>query len=100
MELRTATADDLDQMANIMCAAFPMDPQWDYRFPHRLEYPEDNWSCTREMLSNFLKKDHFVVKVITSKSNEDEDVVKSVALAVWELQYQEATPTAIGVYRS
>lgn len=90
MELRTATADDLDSLADIACAAFPEDPQWDYRFPRRREYPQDNWMCTRQMYNRFLtdsEDNNYLVKVITSQSNEDDRIVKPVALAVWELQY-------------
>jgi len=71
-----------------------MDPQWDYRFPHRREYPEDNWKCTRQLMSIFLQKRHLVINVVTSKSNEDDNIVKPVALAVWDLKYQMAESTA------
>ncbi|KAA6413004.1 MAG: hypothetical protein FRX48_02747 [Lasallia pustulata] len=90
MELRTATADDLDSLADIACAAFPMDPQWDYRFPRRREYPQDHWTCTRAIYNGFLTDSgdaNYLVKVITSKSNEDDSIVKPVALAIWQLQY-------------
>ena len=90
MELRTATVDDLDSLADIACAAFPTDPQWDYRFPRRREYPQDNWKSTRKIFNGFLTgsgEDHYLVKVITSQSNEDDSIVKPIALAVWELQY-------------
>jgi len=33
--LREATIDDLDYLTDIQVLAFPSDPQWDYRFPHR-----------------------------------------------------------------
>ena len=39
MALRQATTDDLDTLRDIALAAMPMDPQWDYRFPRRMDYP-------------------------------------------------------------
>lgn len=92
MESRNATADDLHSLADIACAAFPEDPQWDYRFPRRREYPQDTWKCTRQMYNRFLtdpEDNNYLVRVITSQSNEDDRTVKPVALAVWELQYMK-----------
>jgi hypothetical protein len=77
-----------------------MDPQWNYRFPRRHEFPDDNWKFTRKLVRDFLEKDHFVVNVVTSNSDEDEKVVKPVSLAVWELQYEEDSATAMGACRS
>lgn len=86
LALRTATADDLDELADIACAAFPMDPQWDYRFPHRKEFPTDNWNCTRLMYKTLLETSGNVINVITVPTKKDGATVhRSVALAVWEL---------------
>ena len=41
MILRVATADGLDDLANIACAAAPIVPQLDYPFPHCRIYQED-----------------------------------------------------------
>ncbi|KAL2869464.1 uncharacterized protein BJX67DRAFT_379018 [Aspergillus lucknowensis] len=91
MQLRQATPDDLEAMTEVMVSAFPMDPQWDYRFPLRQEYPKDHWQCTRVMLSGFLRRDHFVVNVIVAPESEDGGGSRNaVSLAVWELQYEEA----------
>ena len=87
LTLRAATADDLDHVADIAWAAFPADPQWDYRFPHRKEYPEDNWRWTRLMYEN-LMGDGNAVNVITvpiKKEDGGEVVHRPIAVAVWEL---------------
>ena len=41
MTLRVATADDLDDLTNIACAAAPIALQLDYPFPHFRIYLED-----------------------------------------------------------
>ena len=86
LALRKATTDDLDDLADIACAAFPMDPQWDYRFPHREEFPEDNWTYTRLMYKNLMENDSNVINIITVPSKKNGEIVRrSIAVAVWEL---------------
>ena len=86
LALRKATTDDLDDLANIACAAFPKDPQWNYRFPHREEFPEDHWNCTRLMYKNLMEKEGNVINIVTVPSKEDgKKIGRSIALAVWEL---------------
>ena len=86
LALRKATTDDLDDLANITCAAMPMDPQWSYRFPHREEFPEDHWNCTRLMYKNLLETEGNVINVLTVPSMTDGETVRQlIALAVWEL---------------
>jgi GNAT superfamily N-acetyltransferase len=91
MQLRTATNQDLDDLATIACAAFPADPQWNYRFPHRREFPKDNFKCTRETYKSMLKEDGVVVNVITIDKDDDHQKHKPIALAVWELQYKKTS---------
>lgn len=91
LTLRTATIDDLDDLADIACAAFPMDPQWVYRFPHRKEYPEDHWICTRLRYKNMIGRDDTAINVITIPTKKDEETIhRPIALAVWELPGGEA----------
>lgn len=87
LRIRAATPRDLDAMATIMYQAMPLDPQWDYRFPHRRQFPEDNYGCTRRMLQGMLEQDGvYYIQVATFPSpclKEDEEV--PAALAVWQL---------------
>jgi hypothetical protein len=88
--MRRASAEDLDDLTDIMCSAMPMDPQWNYRFPRRREFPEDHWRCTRKMMEDLINDDdhsHTVVRVITIPCGEEGRGSKAVALAVWELQF-------------
>lgn len=85
--VRAATSHDLDAMATIMCQAMPQDPQWDYRFPLRKQFPEDNYESTRRMLQSMLYEYGVGIDVVTFPSpgfvKEEEEV--PVGLAVWEL---------------
>ena len=86
MALRKATIDDLDDLTDIACAAFPMDPQWDYRFPHRKDFPQDHWNHTRMTYKNLLETSGNIVNLITVQTEKDgETVHRSIALAVWDL---------------
>jgi hypothetical protein len=79
--MRNTAVDDLDDLTETMCSAMPMDPQWDYQFPKRLQYPEDNRSCTRRMMETFLSdvdKSHTLVRVITVLSHEEGKENKAV----------------------
>lgn len=85
--VRAAASHDLDAMATIICQAMPLDPQWDYRFPLRKQFPEDNYECTRRMLQSMLYEYGVYISVVTIPSpgclKEEEEV--PVGLAVWEL---------------
>jgi hypothetical protein len=87
IRLRTALPTEAEALARIMCAAMPMDPQWNYRFPRRLEFPEDHLEGTRQFMEGFLQDDNTHVNVITFPSPgvpEEEEIPQ--ALAVWEVK--------------
>lgn len=93
LERRTATRDDVDYLTEIIVEAFPLDPQWDYQYRYRAQYPEDHWNCTRASFETVLGLDEdddgnatrndFSIQVMTSPSNEDPAVVRPVAVAIW-----------------
>ncbi|KAJ5921078.1 hypothetical protein N7466_009404 [Penicillium verhagenii] len=85
MNLSQATPDDLDSITDVMISAYPVDPQWDYCFPRRREFPEDNWKHTRSMMADLLQRDHFVVNVVTDGEKGGIIARKVVSVAVWEL---------------
>ncbi len=86
ISMRSATLSDLDAMLEIVFAAFPMDPQWDYRFPYRLEYPEDYRHYTKLTYKEILEnaEGRYCTFVAESVSLKDATVVKPIALAIWE----------------
>ena len=96
LEMRKATADDVDDIANIQCAAFPADPQWPYRFPGYRTYPEDTLECTRYMYHAFLNdhgNENTFVKIITDRGLvERVGPPKPIAVAVWKLEYVLVPP--------
>lgn len=87
MDLRVATVADLDAITEVALAAFPFDPQWNYRFPHRHEFPEDTQSYTKIGYRAFFDtpKGATYVIVATAPSLEDPAIKKLVAMAVWEV---------------
>jgi hypothetical protein len=92
MALRQATAEDLDALRDIALAAMPMDPQWDYRFPRRKEYPQDTSYWTRRQYEDYSSsiKPKYCTMVITVDIDGDgcnPPVNKPVALAVWDITF-------------
>ena len=84
--IRPAGADDLDAMTSIGLAAFPMDPQWAYRFPGAQAFPEDHYKYSRIRLSEYLKdmvSSVCTVMLAEAFSNEDPAVRKVVAMSMW-----------------
>ncbi|KAH6971212.1 hypothetical protein BKA56DRAFT_596028 [Ilyonectria sp. MPI-CAGE-AT-0026] len=57
MTVRPGTLDDLDVLVSLGLAAMPMDPQWDYRYPHRAEYPQEHRECTAQRWERFFHPD-------------------------------------------
>jgi hypothetical protein len=74
---RLATLDDLDDIVDVVQAGYPGDPEFSYRFPHRLVWPEDNRKWIRkeyeEYIVQFVK---YSVLVVTAEGSvSDDDVV-------------------------
>jgi hypothetical protein len=51
----------------------PFDPQWNYRFPYRLEYPEDHYKYTKMVYEQFLDvaNDDWRILVVELRSDEE-----------------------------
>ncbi|KAH7144823.1 acyl-CoA N-acyltransferase [Fusarium sp. MPI-SDFR-AT-0072] len=79
LRMRQATIDDLDGITKLAIEAFPDDPERDYRFPYRHEYPEDQWKWTRVEYEGFLKQpESYDILVIEAGQ-------KIVALGIWDV---------------
>ncbi|KAL8834336.1 MAG: hypothetical protein Q9170_003790 [Blastenia crenularia] len=87
LSLRTATEADLDELTQVAQAGFPDDPEWNYRFPNRRKYPEDNWKCIRREYEEYLAQpEKYVVLVVTAPVKSSERLIsKVIALAVWDI---------------
>ncbi len=73
LPLRPATLDTVAQQG------FPDDPEFDYRFPFRHEFPEDNRKWIRKEYQEYLEQpEKYAVVIVTASDNSD----KAVALSV------------------
>jgi hypothetical protein len=82
--IRQATIADLGPIVDIVLAAMPMDPQWNWRFPYRTQYPEDERHGTMLKFQEFLLSTHQWVVMIAESTPEDADP-RPIACAVWDL---------------
>jgi len=83
LTVRKATLADLDDITTVAQAGFPDDPEFNYRFPLRHEYPEDNRHWVRQEYREYLEQpDKYAVVVITAEDNDN----RPVALSVWDLK--------------
>ncbi|KAI1106394.1 acyl-CoA N-acyltransferase [Jackrogersella minutella] len=84
---RPATLDDLEDIATVAQQGFPDDPEFDYRFPHRDKYPEDNRKWILQEYREYLEQpDKYEVIIVTAGDNNN----KAVALSVWDISISKA----------
>lgn len=100
--LRAASILDLDVMVSIALAAMPLDPQWDYRFPHRRSYPEDTWLFTRRRYREFLENNRRWWVVLAElaatpqgKPGNRVDHPKAIAFAIWDITHVTQGPHSL-----
>jgi hypothetical protein len=100
VSFRVATQDDLDNITRVAQAGFPDDPEWNYRFPYRSDYPKDNWKWTRRDYQLYLgNPEKFTVLVATTPDDRSEQESKIIALAVWNIAVTTADkPDGYGMY--
>lgn len=79
---------DVDAITNVILQAMPLDPQWDYRFPWRHEFPEDHYKYTRMLFELFLDPayDDWVVMVVEDSLEPGGDP-QIVAFGVWDVSF-------------
>lgn len=83
LTVREASLADLDDIATVAQDGFPDDPEFNYRFPYRCQYPDDNRHWIREEYREYLEQPNkYAVVVVTAADNND----RPVALSVWDLQ--------------
>lgn len=77
---------DLEVMLDIGLSAMPMDPQWNWRFPHRLQFPEDTRHFTRQKYREFLENKTGRWQVMVAEVKPENDVPPvTVAMAIWDV---------------
>ncbi|KAK0721966.1 hypothetical protein B0T26DRAFT_739299 [Lasiosphaeria miniovina] len=88
MRPRLGLMSDVDAITNVIIKAMPLDPQWDYRFPLRYEYPDDHYKYTRMLFELFLDPTHndWCVMVVEDALEPDCETM-IVAFGVWDVSY-------------
>lgn len=89
--VRFAQASDIEALTQIGIAAFPFEPQWPYRYPHRKQYPEEHYKHTKIRYTEWLAAataKQCMIMVAEAPSIEDLAVRKVVALSIWRLPPQ------------
>lgn len=81
--LRRGTLSDLEAILHIGLAAMPMDPQWDYRFPYRRAFPQDQRDATRRRYREFLESELQYSVYIAETFGSHGPV--PVAFAIWDI---------------
>ena len=73
-------------MTEICIEAFPLDPQWNYRFPYRLQYPEDHYRYTRMYFADALA-DSLSHKIIVAEMEGLPGSIKPniIAVSLWRM---------------
>ena len=88
LSIRLAKAEDLDDLTDVAQISFPDDPEFDYRFPYRQDFPDDHRKWIRCEYEGYLAQpDKFAVLVVTVavQSEEMYTTDKIIALAVWDM---------------
>jgi len=80
--VRLATKFDADDLAWVLIAASPSDPNYDYRSPQRNDYPEDFAAHCRLKCREYLDANQVVV--YESPLLADPEKKRIVAFSVWE----------------
>ncbi|KAJ4300111.1 hypothetical protein N0V88_002780 [Collariella sp. IMI 366227] len=88
MKPRLGVPTDVEAVTDVIIKTMPLDPQWDYRFPYRREYPEDHYTYTRMLFEYFLDPayDDWVVMVVED-SLDPGGPTSVVGFGVWDVSY-------------
>jgi len=88
LNVRAAAQADLDEIVRLVQIAFPDDPEFNYRFPYRDRFPEDNTTGVRREYAAYLDQpEKFAVMVVTTSDTNESEVQGHpiIALAVWDI---------------
>jgi hypothetical protein len=74
VNIRWATPSDVDAVVDVVIQAMPYDPQWDYRFPYRKDFPDDHRKYTRMLYEQFAdpSNDDWRILVIEVQQGDEE----------------------------
>lgn len=93
---RPGRPEDLDGVTEVIIQAMPDDPQWNYRFPKRREFPDDHRKYTKMLLQCFLDPafDDWAVMVVEDRQ-EDQDA-RIVSFGVFDVSYKNKRKMGTG----
>ena len=93
--IRAAREADLDLLTRMAVEGFPRDPQWTYRHPYRLDFPEDHYKYTRMRYADILADPSsykLMVAEAVGSAPDNEAGAELVALSIWRMPGVEAGP--------
>jgi hypothetical protein len=93
LSLRSAKVTDLDALTLIGLAAFPLEPQWPYRYPYATEFPEDHTKFTRLRYREWLQEastPDCTIVVVGRPSLKDANTMKVVDFSIWRMPGKDA----------
>ncbi|KAK4199997.1 hypothetical protein QBC40DRAFT_201648 [Triangularia verruculosa] len=90
MKPRLGLPVDIEAVTDIIIRTMPLDPQWDYRFPYRHEFPDDHYKFTRLLFEYFLDPayDDWQVMVVEDSPEEVRGERRVVSFSVWDVSYR------------
>lgn len=85
ISIRRASRRDLEVIVDVIMAAMPMDPQWNWRFPRWQEYPQDTKHFTMLKYDEFLQdgKNWRVMVAEVEDATRRRTKGTVIAVAVW-----------------
>ncbi|KAK4171557.1 hypothetical protein QBC36DRAFT_91723, partial [Triangularia setosa] len=91
MRPRLGLPTDIEAVTDIIIRTMPLDPQWDYRFPYRHEFPDDHYRFTRLLFEYFLDPAYNDWQVMVVEDSLDpgcEDTRRVISFSVWDVSYR------------
>ena len=98
--IRLVTREDKDVWIDVMLAGYEVDPQFQWRYPHRRQFPEDARKATGDVFETVLGIESMTClvaelpKIEDNESESPEWVV--VAVAIWEWKDWEEVESESG----
>ncbi|KXX81484.1 hypothetical protein MMYC01_201720, partial [Madurella mycetomatis] len=88
MSPRLGLPSDIEAVTDAVIRTMPLDPQWDYRFPYRHQYPADHYKYTRMLFEYFLDPsyDDWLV-MVAEDSLEPGSTTSVVSFGVFNVSY-------------
>ncbi|GAB1319222.1 N-acetyltransferase domain-containing protein [Madurella fahalii] len=88
MSPRLGLPSDIEAVTNAVIRTMPLDPQWEYRFPYRHQYPEDHYKYTRMLFEYFLDPSYDDWLVMVAEDNlEPGSTASVVSFGVFNVSY-------------